>query len=141
MPGMSGCLQETKRPPLFGFPLTKKPPAFKSFHFHTTIKKQIPFQSAQKGEDTDSQAQHYISLIEDPLWKYVCKEVVHIMGPTSALKLWDIRLGDLSPHDQEAHLYCSTEEIVQFVQQYAFIFMGALHNYFPNIRNLIIIVR
>jgi hypothetical protein len=136
MSRMVSSLQENLKIPLSGLPFKRKEPTLKSFHLHTTLRKPIPFANVRRGEDHDSHAKHSLSLIEDPLWKHVCKEVIHIMGPSSALKIEGIQLGDLSPHDHEVLLYCPTEEIAQFIRQYSFIFLGNIQNYFPNVRNL-----
>ena len=82
------------------------------------------------------QAKRCISLIEDPLWKHVCTDIINMMGPLSVLKIWNSRLGSLSPQGTIIDLYCQTEEIAQFTQQYAFVIMGALQRYFPALKEL-----
>lgn len=87
-------------------------------------------------DDIHSQAKHCISLIEDPLWKHVCTEVIHMMGPSSILTIWNVRLGSLSPRDKIINLYCQTEEVAEFIQQYAFVIIGTLQHYFPALKEL-----
>ena len=88
------------------------------------------------GAATYSQAQRCLFLIEDPLWKRVCAEIVNMMGPPSVLKIGNCRLGSLSPQDKIIDLYCPTEEIAQFVEQYAFVILGSLQRYFPALKEL-----
>jgi hypothetical protein len=87
-------------------------------------------------DDSLAHAKRCISLIEDPLWKHICNEVMHIMGPLSVLKIWNSKLGALSSQDKIIDLYCQTEESAQFVQQYAFIILGSLKYYFPVLKKL-----
>ena len=87
-------------------------------------------------DDIQPLANHYISLIEDPLWKRVCSEVARIMGPFSILKLWGSQLGTFSAQSQAIDIQCKTKDEAQFVQQYAFIILGSLQCYFPTVKNL-----
>lgn len=77
-----------------------------------------------------------ISLIEDPLWKCVCGELMKMMGPLSVLKIWDSQLGSFSAHALDIDIRCKTEDVAQFVQQYAFVILEGLRKYFPAIKNL-----
>ena len=100
----------------------------------------VSHKSSQKekmsAEDIQSLANHYISLIEDPLWKRVCSEVARIMGPFSILKLWESQLGTFSKHNQSIDIKCKTKDEAQFIQQYAFVILGSLQHYFPTVKNL-----
>ena len=87
-------------------------------------------------DDIQPLANHYISLIEDPLWKRVCSEVARIMGPFSILKLWESQLGTFSKHNQSIDIKCKTKDEAQFIQQYAFVLLGSLQHYFPTVKNL-----
>jgi hypothetical protein len=87
-------------------------------------------------DDSHSHAKRCLSLIEDPLWRHVCTDVLTIMGPLSVLKIWDSKLGTLSPQDKMIDLYCKSEEISQFVQRYDFIILGSLKQYFPVLKEL-----
>ncbi|MBY0293483.1 MAG: hypothetical protein K2W92_09400 [Alphaproteobacteria bacterium] len=98
------------------------------------------YNSSQKekisADDIQSRANHYISLIEDPLWKRVCGKVAIIMGPFSILKLWGSQLGTFSTKNQAMDIKCKTKDEAQFVQQYAFVILGSLQRYFPTVKNL-----
>ncbi|MBP9692665.1 MAG: hypothetical protein KBD90_04975 [Alphaproteobacteria bacterium] len=98
------------------------------------------YNSSQKektsADDIQSLANHYISLIEDPLWKRVCSEVAKMMGPLSILKLWESQLGTFSSQDKAIDIQCKTKDEAQFVQQYAFVILGSLQCYFPTVKNL-----
>ena len=80
-------------------------------------------------EETLSQF-NFISLIEDPLWKQVCVEVVSIMGPI-AFKMAQVQLGIYSSQDKTMDLYCQTSEVCTFIQEYNYIILGSLQRYFP----------
>jgi hypothetical protein len=136
MSGSVSYVQENVRIPPLRTTFKQKKPVLKSSYFPSVVRKTTHLPDVQKIEDTYAQIQHNISFIEDPLWKHICKEVIHIMGPISVLKIWDIQLGDLSPHDQEAELYCPTIESAQFVQQYDFVILGSLQKFFPVVRAL-----
>jgi len=75
------------------------------------------------------------SFNRDPLWEYVCSEVVNIMGPI-ALQIRRAQLGTFSSRDKTVNLYCQTEEIAQFIQCYDFIILGSLQHYFPALKKL-----
>ena len=83
-----------------------------------------------------SQANHYISLIEDPLWKQVCIEFINMMGPLSILKIWNSRLEALSPHYKTIYIHCDTDEEADFIKKYSFIIHGCLQKYFPSIKHI-----
>ncbi len=82
------------------------------------------------------QANMSISLIKDPLWKRLCIEIANVMGPSSVLKIWRCKLGLFSSQESIVDVECPTEEIVQFVQQYAFIIRGCLQQYFPSLKEI-----
>ena len=87
-------------------------------------------------DEAYSQAKHCISLIKDPLWKHVCTEVINMMGPLSVLKVWDSRLGTLSSQEKVIDLSCQTEESAQFLEQYNFVIISILQQYFPALKEL-----
>jgi hypothetical protein len=87
-------------------------------------------------EEAYSQAKHRVSLIEDPLWKSVCAEMVDMMGPLAVLKMWNSSLGAFSHQHKTINLYCQTEEIAQFIHQYSFVVLGSLQRYFPMMKDL-----
>jgi hypothetical protein len=66
-------------------------------------------------EGSESQAQHCLSRIEDPLWKSVCTEMMDVMGPSSVCKIWNGELGSYCSERKSIDLYCPTEEIAQFI--------------------------
>lgn len=77
-----------------------------------------------------------LSTIKDPLWKYVCCDVISMMGAASFLKIWDSTLGEVCSQDQSMEIHCQTEETAQFIQQYAFVILGSLKPYFPALKQL-----
>jgi hypothetical protein len=83
-----------------------------------------------------SQVKHYLSLIEDPLWKKVCCYVENMMGPLSVIKIWECKLGSFSPKENNIEINCKTEEEDQFLKKYAFVILGGLKPYFPTIKEL-----
>lgn len=87
-------------------------------------------------DDSRSQAQYCLSLIDDPLWKRICRELESMMGSFAVLKLWKCELGTLSSCAKTLDLYCQTEEVAQFAHQYAFVILGALQPYFPVLKEL-----
>ncbi len=87
-------------------------------------------------EEAYSQAKHRLSLIEDPLWKSVCTEMVDMMGPLAVLRMWNSSLGAFSHQHKTMDLYCQTEEIFQFICQYSFVVLGSLQRYFPMMKDL-----
>lgn len=87
-------------------------------------------------EDSDLQAKYSLSCIEDPLWKFVCTEMVDIMGPSSVQKIWDSKLGSYCPGDKTIEFCCLTNEAAQFVNQYSFLILGSLQRYFPAVKTL-----
>ena len=86
--------------------------------------------------DIHQQVNHFISLIEDPLWKSICTEMADMMGVSAVLKIYSSRLGSFSHHHKTMELYCQTEEIAQFANQYSFIILGSLQRYFPTVKDL-----
>ncbi len=110
--------------------LSSKKEHFHEFEQELLNSDQISFEEAY------SQAKHRVSLIEDPLWKSVCAEMVDMMGPLAVLKMWNSRLGSFSHQYKTMDLYCQTEEIAQFIQQYSFVILGSLQRYFPMMKDL-----
>jgi len=91
---------------------------------------------APLGMDLYAQAQQCLSLIEDPLWKRVCAEVLTMMGAGSMLKIWKTTLGSFSAEEKTVDLYCQTEEVALFIQQYSFVMIGIFCEYFPSVTTL-----
>lgn len=85
---------------------------------------------------SEDQVYQKISLITDPLWKQVCIEFVHMMGPFPALKIYNSRLGLLSSQHRIICIYCETEEESEFLRKYSFVVLGSLQKYFPAVRQL-----
>ena len=98
--------------------------------------KPIPENKEASIGEVHQQANHFISLIEDPLWKSICTEMADMMGPSAVLKMCGSRLGSFSHHHKTMELYCQTEEIAQFTRQYSFVILGSLQRYFPMMKNL-----
>ncbi len=110
--------------------------SLRKHHFPHPFLQELPQSIEILFDDSHSHAKRCISLIEDPLWKHVCTEVMNIMGPASVIKIWNSTLGALSSHDKLLDLYCQTEESAQYVQQYAFVILGSLQQYFPALKEL-----
>ncbi len=88
-----------------------------------------------------ARATRCIDQIVDPLWKDICVDLLHIMGPESVLKIWNSKLGEFSPQDKRIDITCETEERAAFVQQYDFVILGSLQRYFPALKQLKVQVR
>lgn len=86
--------------------------------------------------DDYTNATHCISLINDPLWKNICVDLLNMMGPASVLKVWKSTLEEFSPQEKSLEIICETEETMAFVQQYDFIILGSLQRYFPALKQL-----
>lgn len=104
----------------------------------TTIRPTIRKEPAEKPkvslDKVRFQAQGYISRIKDPLWKLVCIEFINMVGPQPILKIWASNLGPLSLHSETLELSCKTEEIAQILQQYDFVILGILRQYFSTLK-------
>jgi len=61
---------------------------------------------------------------------------VKMIGSFPTVRLWDCRLDDLSGRDEIASIYCSTEHTAQFLEQYVFIVLDSLHQYFPALKEI-----
>lgn len=85
-----------------------------------------------------TQARRSILLIEDPLWRDICSDLMKTMGSPLVLKIWESQLEDFSAQSQQISLKCKTENTAQFVQQYAFVILGSLQRYFPSVKDLVI---
>jgi hypothetical protein len=96
--------------------------------------------SPKKGlmENPQVQAEKCISLIEDPLWKRICVEFLAMMGPSSLLKIWKMRLAPLSSQRTIVYLTCQTKEEAEFIQTYSFVILGSLQAYFPAVKRLVV---
>ncbi|MBA3814338.1 MAG: hypothetical protein H0X26_07620 [Alphaproteobacteria bacterium] len=87
-------------------------------------------------QDDYTRATSCISQIIDPLWKNICADLLHIMGPASILKIWKSELGEFSSSDKHIDITCETEETAAFVQQYDFVILGSLQRYFSGLKQL-----
>lgn len=107
---------------------------------HHEFEQELLYSDQMSFEEAYSQAKYRVSLIEDPLWKSVCAEMVDMMGPLAVLKMWNSSLGSFSYQHRAMGLYCQTEEIAEFIHQYSFVILGSLQRYFPMIKDLKITV-
>jgi len=82
------------------------------------------------------QAKIHLCLVEDPLWKQVCTDLVKMLGDVPTARLEDCKLEDLSGHDKVANIRCSTEDIAQFLEDYVFVVLESLRQYFPALKEL-----
>ncbi len=87
-------------------------------------------------QDDPERATSCISQIIDPLWKNICADLLHIMGPASVLKIWKSKLGEFSSQDKHIDISCETEGTAAFAQQYDFVILGSLQRYFPGLKQL-----
>ncbi len=87
-------------------------------------------------EEDHSQVKYYLSLIDDPLWKKVCRHVEDMMGPLSVVKIWECKLGFFSSEEHNIEINCRTEEAAQFLKKYAFVILSGLKQYFPALKEL-----
>ena len=95
-----------------------------------------PQNSLDTVDQDRSQVQYYLSLIDDPLWKKVCRHVESMMGPISVVKIWECKLGSFSSEEHNIEINCRTEEAAQFLKKYAFVILGGLKQYFPALKEL-----
>ncbi len=86
--------------------------------------------------DTLSQVEYDLSLIDDPLWRKLCCHIEDMMGSLSVSKIWECKLGSFSFEEKDIEIYCQTEETAQFLQEYAFVVLGGLKQYFPALKEL-----
>lgn len=86
-----------------------------------------------------AKAKKYLSYITDPLWRDICTDFLHMMGPASLLKIWGSELGELFLQAEEIAITCKNEKVTSFVQQYDFVILGSLQKYFPALKKLKII--
>ncbi|MBX9621581.1 MAG: hypothetical protein K2X28_06105 [Alphaproteobacteria bacterium] len=97
-------------------------------------------ESSQTGkisfENSKSQAEQSLSLIEDPLWKSICNEMTDLMGSPPVEKVLDSKLGTFCSEGKSIDLCCPTDEAAQFVDQYSFLILGSLQRYFPAVKTL-----
>lgn len=89
-------------------------------------------------ENPHVQAEQCISLIEDPLWRRICVEFLAMVGPSSLLKIWKMKLAPLSAQYKIAYLNCQTKEEAEFIQTYSFVVLGSLQTYFPAVKRLVV---
>ena len=103
---------------------------FSSFPEKRSQHKTVPLDHFQ------SQAKQCVSLIEDPLWKHICTEFMHMMGPLSVLKIWKSRLSSVSPQHKTIYIHCEIVEESEFIKKYSFIILASLQKYFPAVRSI-----
>ena len=73
--------------------------------------------------------------IEDPLWELVCTKTFHLMG-SAARPIRNCQPGTISHQNEFIDLNCQTEEAIQFGQQFDFIILGILKQYFPALKEV-----
>ena len=96
--------------------------------------KEISFDS--QSQDLQAQASRCIALIDDPLWRHVCTEVLPLMGPLSVLQIWKSKIGIFSPQHKAIDIDCQTEKKALFLQQYDFVILGILKKYFSSLKSI-----
>ena len=108
------------------------------------LNKNLSYQFAQRKaqnsldavDEDHSQVKYYLGLIDDPLWKKVCRHVENMMGPLCAIKIWECKLGSFSSEENDIEVDCKTQEAAQFLKKYAFVILGGLKQYFPALKKL-----
>lgn len=101
----------------------------------TFLRKKPPYHASLLNENYMI-AKDCISRITDPLWQKICSELINMLGPVSVLKIWKSKLGELSIQDRSFDITCETKETAIFVQQYDFVILGVLQQYFPSLKQL-----
>ena len=87
-------------------------------------------------DDSLSPVEYDLSLIDDPLWRKICYHIEGMMGSLSVSKIWKCKLGSFPFEENNIEVYCQTEETAQFLQEYAFVILGELKQYFPTLKEL-----
>jgi hypothetical protein len=95
-----------------------------------------PQNSLTEVDESSSQVKYYLGLVDDPLWKKVCRHVENMMGPLCAIKIWECKLGSFSSEENNIEIDCKTEEAAHFLKKYAFVVLGELKQYFPALKKL-----
>ena len=108
--------------------------------FFSSFPQQRTQSKKRSWDDVQSYAKHCISLIEDPLWKHVCTELINMMGPESVLKIWNSDLGFFSSGTKTIGISCQAKEAAQLIQQYDFVLLGVLRRYFPTLNKLRVVI-
>lgn len=127
--------EKTSQPPIKRLKLKLNTPFSKNDSFFEISRNSIQLNQISF-KNSQSQAKHRLSLIEDPLWKLVCTEMADLMGPSSTQQMWDSKLGSYRFENNSIDLYCPTEETAHFISQYSFLVIGSLQRYFPTIKTL-----
>ena len=84
--------------------------------FSTQLVQRKSKNSLDAVDEDHSQVKYYLSLIDDPLWKKVCRHVEDMMGPLCAIKIWECKLGFFSSEEHNIEINCKTEEDAQFLK-------------------------
>lgn len=93
----------------------------------------LPSRKASVTHPSLTYVKQQLSLVQDPLWKRVCADAVHLMGPV-ALQIFQVQLS--LPQERTLDLYCHTEEIARFLQCYNFVILESLRRYFPSLKHI-----
>lgn len=110
------------------------------FHSKKNIVQSISKEKLQHqnllSDDNYTKANKYLSTIEDPLWKHVCRDIISIMGPVSFLEIWKCILGEPHSQNKNIDIYCQTDKQNRFIQHYSFVILGILKTYFPALKQI-----
>lgn len=77
------------------------------------------------------EAKKGIAQIKDPLWRRVCADILKVLGPVAFKDLWNTQLKSISPDGKRAFLTCSTQAIAITLEEYHFVIIGALKEFYP----------
>lgn len=92
--------------------------------------------NAQFNVCPDYLAQKCLHQIDDPLWKYVCNELLSMMGPSSVVKLWDCKLNFSCPGEKGISISCSDPDSADFIEKYDFVILNVLKKYFSSVNKV-----
>jgi hypothetical protein len=77
-----------------------------------------------------------MSEIQDPLWRRICGSILSILGPTAFADLWKTKLIRISPEGKVAYLSCPNQEVAETIENYHFVVMGALKEFYPYLSSI-----
>ncbi len=94
------------------------------------------FSKSSPTECSDLLAKKCIYQIDDPLWKYVCTELMSMMGADVVMKLWDCKLNFSFPSSQGISISCYDQEAASLVQKFDFVIINVLKKYFSTLNTV-----
>lgn len=92
--------------------------------------------SAQRLRQYEREAEEGIAQISDPLWRRICIDVLRTLGPVAFQDLWKTQLVTVSSEGRRAYLVCSDSLTAKIIEQYHFVIIEALKQYYPFLSTL-----